>query len=112
VSGKTAESVLRKIPAVGELVSREYVEEALIRHPRPVVIFALRNTVEGLRNRIIQGTSVPAEELEERIREDFEQELETLVQYNLRKVINATGVIIHTNLGRSILAEEAVAKIQ
>jgi L-seryl-tRNA(Ser) seleniumtransferase len=95
---------LRGLPAV-DAVLRDPAGAALAqRHGRAAVTAAVRSALEDLRRRIsageepeASGDSVAA--LSARILSDR----------RLRRVVNATGVVLHTNLGRSVLSEGAVA---
>jgi L-seryl-tRNA(Ser) seleniumtransferase len=100
------ESLLRQIPAVDELLGREALRALENRLGRRLVVDATRKVLQGLRARISNGTlaSVSIELLEEEI----VAATETKAELSLRPLINATGVILHTNLGRAPLAPEAV----
>jgi L-seryl-tRNA(Ser) seleniumtransferase len=104
-----AGSLLRQIPAVDELLSRPSVRELEGRVGHRLVVEATRKVLQGLRERISRGSvaNVSAEWLEEEILE----EAESASGFSLQPVINATGVILHTNLGRAPLATEALAHL-
>ena len=99
-------SLLRQIPAVDELLGRPAVRELEGRVGRRILVEATRQVLQGLRGRIGRG------ELSSVSLEMLEQEIVATAQagagYSLRPVINATGVILHTNLGRAPLAREAI----
>ena len=105
-----AGSLLRQIPAVDELLNRQSLRELEGRVGHRLVVEATRKVLQGLRARISRGSldTVSVEWLEERILE----EAEAVTELSLQPVINATGVILHTNLGRAPLAPEALAEIQ
>jgi len=108
VAGKEKESVLRKLPGVDTLLESAAGASMVARHGKPAAAGALRRGVEAVRNRILQGdellAGVDADTLRVAI---FNMALENLTP-RLRRVINATGVVVHTNLGRAPLAREAV----
>lgn len=94
--------LLKALPKVDELM-RELSAEA----PHAVRIRACRETVDGLRAHILSGPQPdPALVDEPAVREYARARIEELQRPSLRPVINATGVIIHTNLGRSLLPSE------
>jgi L-seryl-tRNA(Ser) seleniumtransferase len=87
---------LRDLPSVDELARG--VED-------PLAIDAARVVLERAREEIRAGAS-PGD-LDARLRE----ELRVVRSPSLRRVLNATGVLVHTNLGRAPLAEEAIAQV-
>lgn len=101
--------LLRTLPKVDELLKEEMISNVLNNESRTIVVEALRETIDSYRNKIIE------ESLEGFSKEDilrsFKEKLEKMKAPKLKKVINATGVIIHTNLGRSILSKEAVEAV-
>ncbi len=115
---KTKETFLRQLPSVDELLKDNIVLKWLEEHPRAVVLDALRMAIEEKRKVFLKideakGLQPSAFSLEpENIINRAEEILNTLTQLNLRPVINATGVIVHTNLGRSVLSEKAVKNIE
>jgi len=104
-----AGSLLRQIPAVDELLNRQSLRELEGRVGRRLVVEITRQVLQSLREEISTGSvmRVSAEWLEEEIL----KEAETVTEPSLQPVINATGVILHTNLGRAPLAPEALAHL-
>jgi L-seryl-tRNA(Ser) seleniumtransferase len=104
--GAVGESLLRQIPSVDELLGRDALRALEARLGRRLVVDATRKVLQSLRARISNGTlaKVSVEMLEKEIVAATEKTAEL----SLRPVINATGVILHTNLGRAPLAPEAV----
>jgi L-seryl-tRNA(Ser) seleniumtransferase len=100
-----SEAVLRQIPSVDELLGREALRALENRLGHRLVVDATRKVLQGLRARISDGNlaAVSVEMLEKEI----VAATETTAELSLRPVINATGVILHTNLGRAPLAPEA-----
>ncbi len=72
------------------------------RHGRASATAAVRETLEGLRRRILAGEDP---EVSEKVVATTASNL--LEGRGLRRVVNATGVVLHTNLGRSVLSERA-----
>jgi L-seryl-tRNA(Ser) seleniumtransferase len=104
-----AHARLRALPKVDELFKRDDVAALLEVHPRAVVVDALRGAIDAARDAILAGEA--AAEGEDAIVGDAVARVEAASVRSLRRVVNATGIIIHTNLGRSILAEEAVEAV-
>jgi L-seryl-tRNA(Ser) seleniumtransferase len=93
-------SLLRNIPKVDRVLEMPGIRGALDVHPRPLVIRAVRTSLDGLRMEIREGNAllpIDGEDLVARIL----RELELLNSATLKRVINGTGVVIHTNLGRA-----------
>ena len=117
---KTKQSCLSQLPSVDELLKVKTVLEWLEEKPRSLVLEALRMAIEEKRKVILESKVGAIHELPlhhsslepENIINRAEDILNTLTQLNLRPVINATGVIVHTNLGRSVLSEKAVKNIE
>ncbi|HKS96525.1 MAG TPA: L-seryl-tRNA(Sec) selenium transferase [Terriglobia bacterium] len=102
----SAESLLRQIPSVDELLSRPALHELEQGLGHRVALEATRQVLGKLRERIIAG---PAPEISlDALDVEIAQTAEAMAEFSLRPVINATGVILHTNLGRAPLAREAV----
>ncbi len=101
---------LEHIPSVNELVQRVSTTPPVARMPRPLVVDATRAVLDQYRRSLIEDDAavLSAEALTERIGERLENELAA----PLRPVINATGIIIHTGLGRAPLARRAVAAME
>jgi L-seryl-tRNA(Ser) seleniumtransferase len=104
-------NVLRNIPSVNELLESPPLRKVVERANRNVVISGVRRFLDNLRSEVQNATAdikVPgAGELAERIA----QWITTEDASNLRPVINATGVLLHTGLGRAPLAESAIHAI-
>ncbi|MBI4166010.1 MAG: L-seryl-tRNA(Sec) selenium transferase [Acidobacteria bacterium] len=102
-------SLLRQIPAVDELLGRPALRELEARVGRRLVVDSTRRVLQGLRGRIARGElkSLSVQSLER----DIVAATEGEADLTLRPVINATGVILHTNLGRAPLATEAIRHV-
>lgn len=109
---KQTKELLRKIPGVDSLLQMEAVMDALSRHPRKLVLDAIREELDETRKRILQSPAPPAAIDPPELARSIAQRAERLAAFTLRPVINATGIVIHTNLGRSLLAEEALERLQ
>ncbi|MFP2909979.1 L-seryl-tRNA(Sec) selenium transferase [Pyxidicoccus sp. 3LFB2] len=101
--GKNA--LLRGLPSIEQLLRRPSLESLLAGVPRARAVAALRLAVDRVRARLLRGEARPFDDA------DVREALGTLATPNLRPVLNATGVVLHTNLGRAPLAPEAVARV-
>jgi L-seryl-tRNA(Ser) seleniumtransferase len=99
--GNKAES-LRSLPSVERLAAR------LPEAPHHLSVAAARETIDAARQAVLGGGPVLDEE---ELASAAAERLARLTQPSLRRVINATGVVLHTNLGRAPLAPAAVAQV-
>lgn len=107
-------SLLSSIPKVDDLLNSEAIKAIQRLYPRAVIMEAIRGTLGETREYILksreedlQGYILDEESIVKRVVERSEK----LSGRHLRKVINCTGVIIHTNLGRSVLCKEAIEAV-
>ena len=115
MSGKPTQSELfRKLPSVDELLREAAVSALVAREGRAVVVDAARAALDGLRDEITAGVLGDTEVATrvEGLARELENGLQQSLRPSLRAVINASGVILHTNLGRAPLAEPALSAIQ
>ena len=114
VVGPSARSDLfRLLPSVDDLLRRPEVQTLMRQQGHAATVEAVRSFQSDLRSQIATG-----EMTEERIlaaveaaSRKIEQRLREAMAYSLRPVINATGVILHTNLGRAPLSREALEHV-
>ena len=97
---------LRALPSVESVLVSEAGRAALQIHPRPRVLEAIRRVLAVLRTRILQGEAASFSS------DALGPALVALGTPGLRPVLNATGVVLHTNLGRAPLAPEALARVE
>jgi L-seryl-tRNA(Ser) seleniumtransferase len=108
----TKRNLLRAIPGVDECLQAIFSLQELDDVPLIVVKSAVRSVLEDMRQRILQGEDVSLETLEsETLLPVIRERIRSEMQPRFRRVINATGVIIHTNLGRSILPSSTMARL-
>ena len=96
----------RDLPSVSALLETAGVRSLLEQHPRRVVLDAVRTAVDDARN--VGG----AQRTEQQWIESIASVVRHSTQSSLRRVINATGVVLHTNLGRAPLADVAIRAIE
>jgi L-seryl-tRNA(Ser) seleniumtransferase len=102
-------SDLRQIPSVDHLIKAESIANSIAVYGRPLTVQAIRAVLAGVRTNYTSGSSVPNEdELVDRVA----QQLTKWTAPTLVPVINTTGVILHTNLGRAPLSKSALESIQ
>jgi len=101
---------LRNIPQVNEVLKFEKVNGLLKTYPRRLVVEAIREVLEKERWKILENKGLVRLE-ESHLSEGVKKKLEEKLENRLKKVINATGVVIHTNLGRSLLSNSAISHL-
>src|ERR1700723_1868757 len=106
---------LRALPSVDELLGRTRISALIPKAGRQLVAAVIRNVLAEARLELTtQSTAMPAVK-DSGHQRDFESrvvsEVERTLAPSLRRLINATGVVLHTNLGRAPLARQAVARI-
>jgi L-seryl-tRNA(Ser) seleniumtransferase len=100
---------LRLLPSIDEILQSATGQRLIIQYSRTMTLRALRATLAQARSDIRQGATCPPFE---ELLATAEQILQREQQPHLRPVINATGVIINTNLGRAPLSQEALQAVQ
>ena len=96
--------LIRSIPKVDKLLAEPVCQRLLAVHPRPVVLAAVRRVLEELRAAARIGRLQAADLEPAALGSSIEQCLAVGELFSLRRVVNGTGVVLHTNLGRSSLA--------
>ncbi len=107
--------LLRKLPAVDEILKENRTKKWLESFPRVLVLDAIRSALDCRRTAILQTTGAGKADGQlvslAGILDDAELILASLSEPSLKTVVNATGVIVHTNLGRSVLSQKAVERV-
>lgn len=103
---KDKREILSKIPSVDELMREKDIEKLVSLYPRTVVVEGIREYLQEYRRLVLSMEEV--DDLtafdEQWIIEGIVEKVHTMMRNNLVNVVNATGVVLHTNLGRSPLS--------
>ncbi|MHC4573148.1 MAG: L-seryl-tRNA(Sec) selenium transferase [Planctomycetota bacterium] len=112
--GKQSEQLLRKLPSVDAVLSDPDLQSCIAGVPRKVVADSVRGSVDQMRKLLVQEKSPTMDEnaIHQQIIADARQRIEATMRPYYRKVVNATGIILHTGLGRAVLAPKALKQIQ
>jgi L-seryl-tRNA(Ser) seleniumtransferase len=104
------QSLLRALPAVDQLILQVQDHPVLASIPKTVIVRSIRETLESLRRRILtDDRELGADQLSvSHLLAQVADRAVSLQAFNLQRTINASGVVIHTNLGRSCLAQAAI----
>jgi len=101
-------NLLRDLPSIDRLLNHERCGILLLRYNREYIAEKCRAVLEDTRAALRQGKSHAAALSEGAILGQVEQRIYTESQPGHVRVINATGTILHTNLGRAVLAQAAI----
>ncbi len=102
-------AALRQLPQVEELLHAPQIQAIQALVPREILVECARKSIDCARQRILSGEADKVDATA--IADAACTSALANLRPSLRRVINATGVVLHTNLGRSALAEEAVAAV-
>lgn len=107
---KSTQELLAQLPAVDILLKRPAMEQLMDQYPRGTVKAAIQKILGKIRQEVLQQVRQELPEfstLEQMIKEELVQH-----QYSLRRVVNGTGTVIHTNLGRSSLSQRVKQQME
>ena len=111
MASNVKQELLRKLPSISDLLATETVAAWLAEHPRGLVTECLRVVVADLRRQILAdeaGRCAPRHVTEEFVLTLARQALDERTQPHLRPAVNATGIILHTGLGRAVWPQSVV----
>ncbi|MCD5383384.1 L-seryl-tRNA(Sec) selenium transferase [candidate division WOR-3 bacterium] len=99
---------LRRLPSVERMLESSELQPDIDKFSRVLVTEAAQEVIRAIRDQLLQGDACPSrDEIIEKIKQYLAQEELVLLQ----PVINGTGVILHTNLGRAPLSQEVLASV-
>jgi len=107
------QTLLRMLPGVDHILEIVKTDPFFANVPKSVLIRSIRSVVESLRTIIIDDQQhITETKLSDSvILEEVKNSVKEAMTPNLMRIVNATGVVVHTNLGRSLLAEDAVENL-
>lgn len=113
--------LLKKIPAVNDLLDKKYCQELISQYSRNMVLHGIREVTDKIRQSILADDFAGEKYLSSPEVDSFDMDIilreveEYLMNWqrpNLKPAVNATGVVVHTNLGRSLLSESALNSLE
>ena len=108
------QQLMRKVPSVDVLLRAPELETLVAEYGRGLVADSIRATAEEVRQHLLAHP--PAEIEEEAIRGRIvaaaKQRLDAVIKPHHRRTVNATGIVLHTGLGRAVLPAKAIEQIQ
>ena len=105
-----ANELLRKLPKVDVILAREAFVQADERHPHAIVKAAVKHYIDELRADILAGKIDVLPSVEE-MEKTIIYRIDDGQNFHLKRLINATGVVLHTNMGRAPLGDEIAAHV-
>ncbi|HID31271.1 MAG TPA: L-seryl-tRNA(Sec) selenium transferase [Desulfobacterales bacterium] len=107
------QSLLRKLPGVDHVLELWDRAGPVKDVPRPVLVRSIRTALDRLRTRILAGDELLNETMfsDNQLLHLAAQAVNKSMEFNLKRVVNATGVVVHTNLGRSLLPESVARHV-
>ncbi|MBW1980562.1 MAG: L-seryl-tRNA(Sec) selenium transferase [Deltaproteobacteria bacterium] len=110
----SVQELLRSLPAVDELLRHQQIEKLLQQQPRSLVVMVVRQVLSRYRSEILEGVSTSKRAVPEieQLVQNVIRDTEKRAAFTLRSLVNGTGIIVHTNLGRSLLCEAALERLQ
>ena len=103
--------ILRELPSVDLLTSEDWFVQMGNVYPREIILKATRIALDKIRKNVIEGI-IDQNTDSLVIEENVKAEAEKIFQGNFKKIINGTGVVLHTNLGRAPLCQAALDRIR
>ncbi|WP_418791658.1 L-seryl-tRNA(Sec) selenium transferase [Phosphitispora sp. TUW77] len=106
------QTLLRKLPAINIILEQDRIKQLDSHCPHVLISEAASETVQGIREAILTDENAGDKITDlDSIVDIVIEKVRQKTAPNLRKVINATGIVLHTNLGRAVLAKSAVKAI-
>lgn len=101
------------IPKVDEILANEDIVEILERVPRKIVVESVRLEIDNLRKRIKEEDLNESDiyEINRNLKDKAIKRIKEKNSFNLKRVVNGTGVVIHTNLGRSLINKSVMENV-
>ncbi|CAG9247024.1 L-seryl-tRNA(Sec) selenium transferase [Paraburkholderia caribensis] len=105
-------ALLARVPAVERVLSSAQSQPLIDEYGRTQVVDAIRAAADSLRRDLLAGTTFDESfSLETKLIDDASRTLAARARPHLRAVFNLTGTVLHTNLGRALLPDEAVRAV-
>lgn len=107
------QALLRMLPGVDHILEMVKTNAFFDRVPKSVLVRSTRSVIENLRTIILdnQQNIMKAELSDSEILGKIKESVRKAMTPKLTRIINATGVVVHTNLGRSLLADDAIENL-
>lgn len=106
-------NLYKMIPKVDQILDNKVIKDLLDKNSKNLVMESIHEELDNIRNNISNGydKNIISNKIENLI-DNIKDNLMNKKTFNLRNVVNASGVVIHTNLGRSVLNNEIFENIK
>ncbi|MCX8069634.1 MAG: L-seryl-tRNA(Sec) selenium transferase [Thermodesulfovibrionales bacterium] len=104
------QKLLSSLPSVDSILKSKEANKWLEDFPRQIVIKSIRETIDSIRGAIIKDNAINLSN--NSILDRVYERIRAFTDYSLKPVVNATGIVIHTNLGRSVLSEDIMNHVK
>lgn len=111
---KAQQEQLKALPGVDRILEMAAVDPKFMDFPKSVILNCVRHTLDDLRREILNNTGVPLDKTclsRKKILESVKKDAQKAIALNLKRTINATGIVVHTNLGRSLLSKAVIENL-
>lgn len=108
--GKSKQALLSELPSVNRILENSEIKLLIEKYSHDLVVGIVQNRIDQIRDDILSGSLPPNSERSELILtlvSNAKRHISDLMQPSLKKVVNGTGVVLHTGLGRAPLMKEA-----
>ncbi len=108
------QQLMRRVPSVDSVLREPELETLAAQHGRKLVADSVRDAIEGVRQEIAAQAMPEADDAAIRVRvvAAAKHRIAAVARSHYRRAVNATGIILHTGLGRAVLAAKAIEQVQ
>lgn len=108
------QQLMRRVPSVDSVLREPELETLAAQHGRKLVVDSVRDAIDGIRQEIAAQAMPDADEpaVCARVVAAARQRIVAVARPHYRRAVNATGIILHTGLGRAVLAAKAIEQVQ
>lgn len=108
------QQLMRRVPSVDSVLREPELQTLAVEHGHALAADCIREAVEEIRRQLLADPTSDVDEaaIHARVLTEAKSRLEALVKPYYRRAVNATGIILHTGLGRAVLSARAIDQVQ
>jgi len=99
---------LRKIPGVDTLMKDSKIKKLISEYGEELIVFSIRQVLSGVRDAVLKGKKIPSDD---KILTLIKKRVYHIGTLSLKPMVNATGIVLHTNLGRAPLGSALTKEV-